>query len=225
MKATIPILAEDPAFLAVDKPAGFLVVPDRYDVLAPVVSVRLEETHGKLWTVHRLDKDTSGALLYARSAEAHAALSRAFESRAVEKAYRAVVLGEPAWDETVCEIPLTPDGDPMHRTVADPQNGKPSRTRFTVLGRHGAYSLVEARPETGRTHQIRVHCAAAGCPVIADRVYGHARPDSQLHLQSHGIVLPLSKSKPPVVVTAPPPPHMLAALTACGFSPGPSPTP
>lgn len=70
-----------------------------------------------------------------------------------------------------------------------------------------------------------MHCAAAGCPVIADRLYGTTRPDTQLHLQSHGIVLPLSKSKPPVAVTAPPPPHMLAALKACGFTPGPSPTP
>jgi len=84
---------------------------------------------------------------------------------------------------------------------------------------------LELNPETGRTHQIRVHCAAAGCPVIADRLYGQARPDSQLHLQSHRIALPLSASKPPVDVTAPPPPHMMEALIACGFSPAPSPTP
>jgi len=176
MKATIPVLLEDPAFLVVDKPAGFLVIPDRYDVLAPVVSTRLEDAYGKLLTVHRLDKDTSGALIYARNPEAHAALSKAFESRAVEKAYRAVVLGEPEWDETVCEIPLAPDADPMHRTVADSANGKPSRTRFKVLGRYGKYTLVEARPETGRTHQIRVHLKALGHPVACDRLYGDGRP-------------------------------------------------
>jgi 23S rRNA-/tRNA-specific pseudouridylate synthase len=108
--------------------------------------------------------------------------------------------------------------------------GQPSLTRYKVLGRATDVSgrgvtWLELKPETGRTHQIRVHCAAAGCPVIADRLYGRAVPDSQLHLQSHGIVLPLSKNNPPVAVTAPPPAHMLAALTACGFSPGPSPTP
>ncbi|MBN1241626.1 MAG: RluA family pseudouridine synthase [Spirochaetales bacterium] len=176
MKAIIPVLLEDPAFLAVDKPAGFLVIPDRYDVLAPVVSVRLEDAYGSLLTVHRLDKDTSGALLYARSAEAHAALSKAFEKRVVEKTYRAVVLGEPEWDETVCEIPLLPDGDPMHRTVADPERGKPSRTRFRVLGRHGRFSLVEAQLDTGRTHQIRVHLKALGHPVACDRLYGDGKP-------------------------------------------------
>src|SRR5882724_5163331 len=76
---------------------------------------------------------------------------------------------------------------------------------------------LELKPETGRTHQIRVHCAAAGCPVIGDRLYGTHKPGQQLHLMSRGIVLPLSKNKPPVVVTAPPPAHMLAALRSCGY--------
>ena len=99
--------------------------------------------------------------------------------------------------------------------------GQTAITRYKVLGHGPDITWLELKPETGRTHQIRVHCAAAGCPVVADRLYGRAAPNSMLHLQSHGIVLPLSKTKPPIVVTAPPPSHMLAALRACGFSPEP----
>ena len=95
--------------------------------------------------------------------------------------------------------------------------GQTAVTRYKVLGRGPDMTWLELRPETGRTHQIRVHCAAAGCPVIADRLYGTAEPGQQLHLHSRGIVLPLSKNKPPVVVEAPPPAHMIAALKACGY--------
>jgi len=84
---------------------------------------------------------------------------------------------------------------------------------------------LELTPETGRTHQLRVHCAHAGCPIIGDRLYGKAAPGQQLHLQSHAIVLPLSKSKPPIRVEASPPQHMLQALRACGYVPTPAPPP
>jgi len=97
--------------------------------------------------------------------------------------------------------------------------GQPSLTRYRTLGRAPGMTWLELKPETGRTHQIRVHCADAGCPVIGDRFYGRPEPGQQLHLHSRAIVLALSKNKPPVVVTAPPPPHMMAALLACGFSP------
>jgi 23S rRNA-/tRNA-specific pseudouridylate synthase len=94
-------------------------------------------------------------------------------------------------------------------------------TRYKVMGRAPGMTWLEMKPETGRTHQIRVHCAHAGCPVIGDRFYGKAAPGQQLHLQSHSIVLPLSKTKPAIFVTASPPAHMLEALKACGFTPAP----
>jgi 23S rRNA-/tRNA-specific pseudouridylate synthase len=97
--------------------------------------------------------------------------------------------------------------------------GQTTLTRYRVLGRGPDMTWLELKPETGRTHQLRVHCAAAGYPIIADRLYGQAEPDKQLHLHSRGIVLPLSKSKPPIAVTAPPPAHMLEALRLCGFIP------
>ena len=96
-----------------------------------------------------------------------------------------------------------------------------ARTDWRALLRFDAFVLVEADLHTGRTHQIRVHCAHAGCPVIGDRLYGKVAPGQQLHLQSHAIMLPLSKTKPAISVTAPPPAHMLDALKACGFSPAP----
>jgi len=164
-------------------------------------------------------------LVLGRHPKALAKLGRLFSGRDTEKTYWAVVEGEPLADEGAFDMPLLKVNTRAGWSVKVSDKGQASLTRYRVMGRAPGMTWLELKPETGRTHQIRVHCAAAGCPVIADRLYGHARPDSQLHLQSHGIVLPLSKSKPPIVVTAPPPPHMLAALTACGFSPEPSPTP
>ena len=95
--------------------------------------------------------------------------------------------------------------------------GQTAVTRYRVLGRAPGMTWLELKPETGRTHQMRVHCAHAGCPIIGDRLYGKALPGQQLHLQARAIVLPLSKNKPPIRVEAPPPPHMLKALEACGY--------
>lgn len=175
MALDIEILFEDEAILVANKPAGWLSAPDRYDPDLPVVARELEMEHGRLWPVHRLDKDTSGVLLFARDEAAHKALSAAFEERRIRKAYMAAVKGRPTWSETVCELALTPDGDKLHRTVVDGA-GKPSVTEFKVAGVHGKMALIEARPLTGRSHQIRVHLAALGYPVACDPLYGDGRP-------------------------------------------------
>jgi RluA family pseudouridine synthase len=172
MLLDIPVLYSDDALLAVDKPSGVLSIPDRYDPDAPVAATQLRDDWGPLFVVHRLDKDTSGVLIYARTSDAHKALGSAFESRSVAKTYRALVRGSPSWDETSCELPLSPDGDRMHRTVLDAHNGKKSATSFTVVARYKNFALVEARPETGRTHQVRVHLAALGHPCLCDPLYG-----------------------------------------------------
>jgi RluA family pseudouridine synthase len=180
--ASIPVLRSDDSLLVVDKPAGLLSVPDRWDPEAPVASSALEKDWGRLYVVHRLDKDTSGVLVYGRSAEAHRVLSVAFEERRVAKVYRALVRGLPDWDETSCELFLKPDGDKLHRTVVDAHRGKASATFFTVIARYsggagfGGAALVEAKPSTGRTHQIRVHLAALGYPCLCDPLYGDGEP-------------------------------------------------
>ncbi len=180
MAQTFTILYSDSSLLVVDKPSGWLSVPDRYDPDADVIVRDLAKAEGELYVVHRLDKDTSGALIFARTAEAHRGLSEAFETREVSKTYRAIVRGSPSWDSEVCELPLRVDGDRRHRTIIDAARGKGSRTVFTVLERYRgsgfSAALVEARPETGRTHQIRVHLAGMGYPVLCDPLYGSPEP-------------------------------------------------
>lgn len=179
---TIPIVYSDDSILIVDKPAGFLSIPDRWDPDAPVLVSALAKEWGRLLVVHRIDKDTSGVLVFARTVESHRALSAAFESRAVSKVYHALVRGVPDWDETICDLPLLIDADRQHRTVVERRRGKSAFTSFRVLSRFAASglfpgaALVEARPETGRTHQIRVHLAAMGHPCLCDPLYGDGKP-------------------------------------------------
>jgi RluA family pseudouridine synthase len=168
------ILFSDEALLVVDKPAGLPALPDGYDPAAPHLKSILEPEFGKLWIVHRLDRETSGVLALARSAAAHRALNAQFEGRQVSKIYHALVKGSPEWETYTARLPLRPNGDRRHRTVVDPQHGKPAETGLQVLERFRGYTLLEASPHTGRTHQIRAHLAAAGLPLVGDPLYGGA---------------------------------------------------
>jgi RluA family pseudouridine synthase len=166
------ILYQDDALLVVNKPAGLSTLPDGYNPSLPHIKSVLEQQAGPLWIVHRLDKETSGVLLLARSAVAHRSLNTQFEKHLVSKVYHALVVGTPEWQEKTVRLPLRPNGDRQHRTVIDPQAGKPAVTHLKVLERFGQYSLVEAIPETGRTHQIRAHLSALGLSIAGDKLYG-----------------------------------------------------
>jgi RluA family pseudouridine synthase len=168
----IPILWDDDALLVVNKPAGLPTLPDGYDPAAPCLVRLLQERHGRLWVVHRLDRPTSGVLVLARHAAAHRALNLQFDRREVHKVYHALVVGAPAWEERTVDLPLCADGDRRHRTVVDRVRGKPASTHFRVLRRGAGCALVAAQPQTGRTHQIRAHLAALGQPLAGDELYG-----------------------------------------------------
>jgi tRNA pseudouridine32 synthase/23S rRNA pseudouridine746 synthase len=167
----IQILFCDDALLVVNKPAGLSTLPDGYNPTLPHIKSMLERQIGPLWIVHRLDKETSGVMILARSAQAHRSLNTQFEKRLVSKVYHALVFGNPGWQENTVSLPLRPNGDRQHRTVIDPQAGKPAVTHLKVLERFGHYCLVQAIPETGRTHQIRAHLYALGLSILGDKLY------------------------------------------------------
>lgn len=166
------LIYEDSSLVVLNKRPGLAVAADRYDPDAPRLDILAERELGKLYAVHRIDKDTSGLVLYARTEDAQKALSSAFEKREVHKTYHALVYGHPLWENLDTDLPLLPDGDARHRTVVNRKSGKPSFTEFTCLGKCGPFSWIEARPITGRTHQIRVHLAENGLQIVCDPLYG-----------------------------------------------------
>jgi RluA family pseudouridine synthase len=180
----IPIIHEDRSVLALDKPAGWLLIPFSWQSTQRNLQTAITSSiaAGDFWArsrnlrflraVHRLDGDTSGVLLLARSPGALDAYSALFESRRMEKRYLAVVHGVPATKEWTCHARLSPDPDRHGLVRIDPRHGKDTETRFRLLAAAGSRSLVEARPVTGRTHQIRVHLREAGHAVVGDSLYG-----------------------------------------------------
>ena len=166
----------DSMLLAVNKPAGLPTLPDGYSPGKPCLVGMLREAYGSIWVVHRLDKETSGIILFARTAVAHRALNIQFEKKQIKKCYHALVTGNPSWQEKWVRSRLRANGDRKHRTVIDNQRGKPAETQFLVCERFRDYTLVEAYPHTGRTHQIRVHLAFLGYPVAVDPLYGDGKP-------------------------------------------------
>ena len=215
------LLYRDGLMLIIDKPAGLAVhrgpkggasLEDYFDVLRfglprmPALA-------------HRLDKETSGCLVLGRHRKALADLNLLFRHGKVGKTYWAIVEGGPAEPEGRIDLPLGRLDDKIGWWMKHDPDGLPSSSTWKVLGRGDGMTWLALEPLTGRTHQLRVHCAESGFPILGDNIYGRAprHGGPGLHLHAREIVVPLYKNRPPVRVTAPVPEHMKARLKACGW--------
>ena len=195
----IAILYEDRSVLAIDKPRGWMLVPFSWQRTNRNLQAALSSgiAAGDFWArsrslkflrpVHRLDADTTGILLLARSKGAVIAFGDLFESRQMEKVYLAVVQGVPKSTEWICRLSLAQDPKENGRMKVDMRRGKEAETLFRVIHGGDRNSLVEARPYTGRTHQIRIHLAESGHPIVGDDLYGGVAGKVHLGLRAVGL--------------------------------------
>jgi len=223
----IPILYEDRSVLAIDKPRGWMLVPFSWQKTAHNLQAALTSSiaAGDFWArsrslrflrfVHRLDADTTGILLLAKSHGAVDTFRNLFESRKMDKTYLAVVDGMPKEPEWTCRLKLASDEQSRGRMKVDARNGKEAETFFRVLQAGPATTLVEAHPVTGRTHQIRVHLAQSGYPVVGDELYGRTnRRSPSLALRAIRLAYTDPFTKRKIEIRAPTPQF----LKAYGFN-------
>lgn len=188
----IQVLFENEDLLAVAKPEGIASIPERDRTRPCLLTLLASRTEERLYVVHRLDKEASGVIVFAKSAAAHRTLCTQFEGGEVEKAYLALTNGVVREDRGVIEKRVRQYGS--GRMGVDERRGKPSRTEYLVLERLAAHTLLDARPVTGRRHQIRVHLYSIGHPIVGDRRYGDpaaaAAPRLMLHARHVALQLP-----------------------------------
>ena len=211
----IPILYEDRSVLAVDKPRGWMLVPHTWQKTNRNLQAAINSSiaAGDFWArsrglkvlrhVHRLDADTSGILLFSKSAGAVDVISDLFEDRLMAKTYLAVVTGQPKEAEWTCQFKLGPDPRQFGRMRVDVRDGKDAETHFRVCETRGEFTLMEAKPVTGRTHQIRVHLAECGLPIVSDPLYGQADKKLPLGLRAVRLVFVNPFTKQRVDIRAP----------------------
>ncbi len=241
VNGTARVLYADERLVALDKPPGVSLATRRAEqgaaaarLLAALPSPE-RAAHafeaGTLLLVHRLDVGTSGVVLLARDEEAHRTFVRAFSERRVGKTYLALAWGHPRPAAGRWELPLGPDlRDRRRMTVRE--GGRAAVTEYAVVGRAPHVALVRLAPATGRTHQLRVHLAHAGHPIVGDDLYGGPRhravrdpglrrlldPGRPL-LHAWRLHLPETEASPELIVTAPLPPDLAATLSAAGIAP------
>jgi tRNA pseudouridine32 synthase/23S rRNA pseudouridine746 synthase len=222
----VPLLYRDAMMLVLDKPAGLPVHrgPQAKRREIPVLTDHLDAFCFGLprrpELAHRLDKDTSGCLVLGRHRKATASLGLLFKHGKIAKTYWAVVEGGPAENEGTIDMPLGRLNVERGWWQKPDPDGQKAVTNWKVLGRGDGLAWLALEPVTGRTHQLRVHSAASGWPIVGDNIYGNGPRfgEPRLHLHSREIVIPISKNKEPVRVVAPAPAHMHERLRACGWN-------
>jgi 23S rRNA pseudouridine955/2504/2580 synthase/23S rRNA pseudouridine1911/1915/1917 synthase len=169
------IVFENDAYIILNKPSGMLTLPDRHDEQQHSLRGWLTHHYGHIYVVHRLDRDTSGIILFAKTEAAHKYFSRLFEGRDIEKIYQGIVLGVPLHAQGSIDAPIA-EHPAQNGTMVVYKKGKASHTDYDVVHGWGPYSLLQFRLHTGRTHQIRVHCKHIGHPIACDPLYGDGKP-------------------------------------------------
>jgi 23S rRNA pseudouridine1911/1915/1917 synthase len=168
------IVFENNDFVAINKASGVLTIPDR-EQSEPSLKDMLKEKYAQIFTVHRLDRDTSGLVLFAKNESSHKFLNQLFEDRKVDKFYAGIVIGKPAQSEGMIDAPIA-----EHQTLKGQMlvhsRGKLSQTAYEVVRPNKHFSLLYFQLLTGRTHQIRVHCKNIGHPLACDPIYGDGKP-------------------------------------------------
>lgn len=166
---------EDEDIIAFNKPSGMLSIPDRYNSELPNLYKEVSPHHGQLFLVHRIDKDTSGLMCFAKHEQSHKYMSQLFENRQIEKYYRALVHGHPLQPSGSITAPIAEHLTHKGRMVVQPK-GRASRTDYETVESWKGYALLRLQLHTGRTHQIRVHLQFLGHPIVCDPFYGDGKP-------------------------------------------------
>ena len=169
-----PLFIDD-NLIVINKPSGLLSIQDGYNDDLPNLFELLKKFYGSVLIVHRLDKDTSGVIVFARNAKTHKQLNVQFTEREVYKEYHALIKYPPYWSKAIIRYPLRINADRKHRTRVDTNHGKPAQTTCQVVERYSTSALIQATPSTGYTHQIRAHLSAINHPIVGDRIYGIAQ--------------------------------------------------
>lgn len=177
------IIYIDSFIIIINKPPGLRSIPDGYNKSLPNLQTILKDNYPAIFTIHRLDKETSGLIIFGRNKLAHRKLNFQFEQKLINKKYHALVHNIPGWDEFTLNQPLLINGDRKHRSVIN-SNGKSSTTVFRKIDSNmsNQMALIEAQPKTGYTHQIRAHLNHLGFPIIGDGLYSKYLSSSQLQL-------------------------------------------
>jgi tRNA pseudouridine32 synthase / 23S rRNA pseudouridine746 synthase len=187
----LDIVYQDSQIIVANKPAGLLSVPGKNAGREDCLTSRLQAQFWDALLVHRLDCDTSGVIIYARTKQAQGFLGQEFEKRRAEKTYIARIWGRPDADSGLIDLPIGPDWHDRPRQMIDHENGRDSQTAWQVLSSDGPTCRVQLHPKTGRSHQLRVHMQALGHPILGDPIYssGPARDFSRLMLHAQTLCL------------------------------------